>query len=141
MHHMDTVFVLLMIIGAIIALYAGYRIGAAVKEEEWMEKLPKLRQDSVKKSREVLTGQFSEQLAPYMPDFPYSPTECRFIGKPVDFIVFKGMDLKEPEEIVFVEVKSGESQLSASERKLKDIIKEKKVSWFEYRSSQGKRPQ
>jgi len=34
------------------------------------------------KSRAVLGGQFSEQLAPFLPDFKYLPTECRFVGKP-----------------------------------------------------------
>lgn len=85
------------------------------------------------KSRAVLGGQFSEQLAPYLPDFEYLPTECRFVGKPIDFIVFKGMDRKDIDEVVFVEVKSGKSKLSPSEKKLKKAIDEKKVKWVEYR--------
>ena len=125
--------VVLLIIGGVILLWIGYRLGSLVKDQEWIEKLPKIRQESVKKSREVLTGQFSEQLAPYMPDFPYSPTECKFIGKPIDFIVFKGLDSKEPREIVFVEVKSGESKVSTVERKLRDVVRKKKVKWEEYR--------
>ncbi len=125
--------VFLLIIGGVILLWIGYRLGSLVKDQEWIEKLPKIRQESVKKSREVLTGQFSEQLAPYMPDFPYSPTECKFIGKPIDFIVFKGLDSKEPREIVFVEVKSGESKVSTVERKLRDVVRKKKVKWEEYR--------
>ena len=80
----------------------------------------------------MLGGQFSEQLAPYLPDFPYSPTECRFIGKPIDFIVFKGMDEKEITEVKFIEVKSGKANLSTHERKLRDVIREKKVTWEEY---------
>ena len=78
-------------------------------------------------------GQFSEQLAPYLPDFPYSPTEARFIGKPIDFIIFEGMDNKEITAVKFVEVKSGKSSLSTHERKLKDVIINKNISWEEYR--------
>ena len=85
------------------------------------------------KSRAVLSGMFSEQLAPYLPDFNFKPTEVRFLGKPVDFIVFKGIDGKEINEIVFVEVKSGKSQLSKVEKSLKKTIENKKVSWEEYR--------
>ena len=85
------------------------------------------------RSRAVLGGQFSEQLAPYLPDFPYSPTECRFIGKPIDLVVFKGMDGKDISEVKFVEIKSGKSKLSKHESKLRDVIKGKKVSWEEYR--------
>ena len=85
------------------------------------------------RSRAVLGGQFSEQLAPYLPDFPYSPTECRFLGKPIDLVVFKGMDGKDISEVKFVEIKSGKSKLNQHEAKLRDVIKEKKVSWEEYR--------
>ena len=125
-------FFLYFLIGLFL-VYIGYKLGSLVKDQEWNEKLPKIRQDSVKKSREVLTGQFSEQLAPFMPNFPYSPTECKFLGKPIDFIVFKGLDKKEPSEIVFVEVKSGKSNLSTVERKIRDIVNKKKVKWVEYR--------
>jgi predicted Holliday junction resolvase-like endonuclease len=139
---MEFLIILAIFLGGIVLLWIGYKVGSIVKEHEWTEKIPKIRKDSVEKSRQVLTGQFSEQLAPYMPDFPYNPTECRFIGKPIDFIVFKGLDKNEPEEVVFVEIKTGESQLNSNERKLRDLIKEKKVSWFEYRlNRQGKKPQ
>ena len=130
---MEPVTIVLIIISAFLLLWLGYKIGSMVKDQEWEEKLPKLKQESVKKSREVLTGHFSEQLAPYMPDFPYSPTECKFVGKPIDLIVFKGMDKKEPEEVIFLEIKSGQSKLSTPERKLRDVIKDKKVRWEEYR--------
>ncbi len=130
---MEPITIVLLIIAGIILLWLGYKLGSIVKDQEWLTKLPKLRQDAVKKSREVLTGPLSEQLAPYLPDFPFSPTECKFIGKPIDLIVFKGLDKKEPSEVIFVEIKSGESKLSTVERKLRDIIKDKKVSWTEYR--------
>jgi predicted Holliday junction resolvase-like endonuclease len=51
----------------------------------------------------------------------------------VDFVVFKGMDEKEIFEIVFVEVKSGDSQLSQQEQRLRDAVLAKRVSWREYR--------
>ncbi|MBN1502920.1 hypothetical protein JW930_05225 [Candidatus Woesearchaeota archaeon] len=118
-------------------LYIGYRLGLRRAElllkQKWEDLIPKIREEAIKKSRSVLAGQFSEQLAPFLPNFPYSPTECRFIGKPIDFIVFKGMDNKEPSEIVFVEVKSGKSELSTPERRLRDVVREKKVKWVEYR--------
>ncbi|MBN2422893.1 hypothetical protein JXB41_06715 [Candidatus Woesearchaeota archaeon] len=134
---MDPATLLFLILAFVFFLYIGYRLGikkAKVEvSKQWEGLIPKIREDAVKKSRAVLTGKFSEQLAPYLPDFSYSPTEVRFIGKPIDFIVFKGMDEKEPEEIVFVEVKSRDSKLSTPERKLRDVIKQKKVRWEEYR--------
>lgn len=125
--------ILLIIVLAIIAILVGYLIGKLITEKKWNELIPKIREDAIKRSRAVLGGQFSEQLAPYLPDFPYSPTEARFLGKPIDFIIFRGMDEKEIKDVVFVEVKSGKATLSTHERKLRDVIKDKKVKWEEYR--------
>jgi len=49
----------------------------------------------------------------------------------VDFIVFKGLSDGKPEEIIFVEVKSGSSTtLSNRERKIKELIEAGKVRWM-----------
>ena len=130
-----TIIVLLLIffLGLAIAYYLGYKSGAFKRDKWWKDELPSHRKDAILKSRAVLGGQFSEQLAPYLPNFEFLPNECRFIGKPVDFVVFKGMDKKEINEMVFVEVKSGSSKLSPQEKNLKDTVERKKVRWVEYR--------
>ena len=76
---------------------------------------------------------FSEQLAPFLSNFNFKSTECKFLGNPVDFIVFKGLDNKKVDEIIFVEVKSGKAKLSNVEKSLKEAIENKKVRWEEYR--------
>lgn len=116
-----------------VILFLGYLAGKYVANRQWKEKVPSLREDAIKQSRAVLSGQFSEQLSPYLPDFPYKPTEARFIGKPVDFIVFRGMDEKKISEVVFVEVKSGQSKLSNVQKTLKSAVESKNVSWHEYK--------
>lgn len=118
----------------LIVLCVGYLLGKYVARKEHKEQIPEIRETAVKQSRAVLSGQFSEQIAPYLPDFPYKPTEARFIGKPIDFIVFKGMDEKKIKEVVFVEVKTGQSQLSSVEKSLKSAVENKKISWNEYRA-------
>ena len=121
-------------------LIIGFLIGKFLTDLKWRhEKIPEIREEAISKSRQILTGQFSEQLAPYFPDFPYSPTEVRFIGKPIDFIVFKGMDDKEINEVVFVEVKSGKSRINKHERNLKRAIENGKVKWEEYRVKEEKK--
>ena len=133
---MDLTIILLAVVflfGLIIAYLAGQKIGTFRRDKHWETEIPSHRKEAVLKSRAVLSGMFSEQLAPYLPDFNFKPTEVRFLGKPVDFIVFKGIDGKEINEIVFVEVKSGKSQLSKVEKSLKKTIENKKVSWEEYR--------
>jgi len=101
---------------------------------KWKAEVEKdIRGDAVSRSRVTLGGKLAEQLAPYFPDFPYDPTEARFIGSPVDFIVFEGIAQNEPKEVVFVEVKSGKSEMSGRQKKLKEVIEKKKVRWEEYR--------
>src|SRR3989338_5246538 len=126
-------FAILILIILLIGYFIGKKAGIGKANREWENNVPNIREDAIKKSRAVLGGQFSEQLAPYLPDFPYSPTEARFIGKPIDFIIFEGMDNKEITAVKFVEVKSGKSSLSTHERKLKDVIINKNISWEEYR--------
>lgn len=110
----------------------SFLVGLLIAVIYFKQKEKHIRQDAVTRSRAVLKGQFSEQLAPYLPDFPYSPTECKFLGKPIDFLVFKGMDEKDISEVVFLEVKTGKSQLNTQERKLKKAIEDKKISYEVY---------
>ncbi len=128
--------IILFLVGLILAYLVGHWIGSVKKHREWEKELPIHRKDAIMKSRAVLSGYFSEQLAPFLPDFPFKPNEVRFIGKPVDFIAFKGMDDKKIDEVAFIEVKSGKSKLNKTEKSLKEAIEKKKVSWKEYRVSE-----
>ncbi|HJZ18938.1 MAG TPA: Holliday junction resolvase-like protein, partial [Candidatus Nanoarchaeia archaeon] len=130
---MDLLTIIFLILCLIIGYFIGQKIGILKRDKHWESQLPGHRKDAIMKSRAVLSGFFSEQLSPYLPDFPFNPNEVRFIGKPVDFLVFKGMDEKKIDEVVFVEVKSGNSNLNKIQKSLKDAIENKKVRWEEYR--------
>ena len=82
---------------------------------------------SQKKSSEVRLGNIAEKLAPFLEDFPYNPEDAIFAGQPIDYIVF------DDAAVVFVEIKSGKSQLSTKQRKIRDLIKSKCVEWKEIR--------
>ncbi len=97
------------------------------------KEIKKHRKDAVFRSRAILGGYFSEQLAPFLPNFKHSPTECKFLGNPIDFLVFKGMDKKKIEEIIFLEIKSRKSKLNNVEKSLKEVIKKGKIKWEEYK--------
>ena len=127
------IFLLILLITTIIFYFIGKKIGEFKRDKYWEKELPIQRKQAIIQSRAVIGGQFSEQLAPYLPGFNYLPTECKFIGKPIDFLVFKGMDNKNIEEVIFVEIKSGKSKVSPQEKNLKKVIENKRVSWMEYR--------
>jgi predicted Holliday junction resolvase-like endonuclease len=82
---------------------------------------------SQKKSSEVRLGHIAETLAPFLDQFDFDPEHCTFLGKPIDYISF-GDD-----EITFIEVKSGNSQLNKKQRHIRDLVKDKLVSWKEVR--------
>ena len=82
---------------------------------------------SQKKSGEVRLGHIAETLAPFLDQFDFEPEQCCFLGQPIDYVSF-GDD-----EITFIEVKSGNSQLSQKQRHIRDLVKAKLVSWKEVR--------
>jgi predicted Holliday junction resolvase-like endonuclease len=92
-----------------------------------------IRQDSVQRSRATISGQVHEQLLPYLPDFPFDPKDVRFLGSPVDLVVFDGLNAGALQRIVLVEVKTGDSTLSGRERQVRDAVREGLVSWQELR--------
>lgn len=82
---------------------------------------------SQKKSSEVRLGQIAETLAPFLDQFDFEPENCNFLGKPIDYISFGN------EEITFIEIKSGNSQLNQKQRHIRDLVKNKLINWKEIR--------
>ena len=94
----------------------------------------KLRNDAIKRSKAVIGGQVVEQLAPYLPNFPCNPADAKFLGKPVDFVCFSGLsDSDTVDEVLFIEVKTGKSELSKREKEIKKAVQEGRVRYVEYR--------
>ncbi len=122
-----------VLLGVFFGVVLGRRLGRLESSRAFDRQIKEERADAVKRSRAVLTGQINEQLAPYLPEFPGNPGEARFIGKPIDFILFSGLARGEVEQVVFIEVKSLGSQLSTVERSLRDAIIAGRVAWREYR--------
>jgi len=117
-------------IGLLAFLAIGYVLGL-IQSAVWGEGR---RRRSLNLQRGVVKGMVSEQIAPYLSDFPsdLNASEAKFIGKPVDFIVFKGMDDNNISEVVFVEVKSGRQYSNSNESSLKNAIDQKRVRYVPY---------
>jgi len=96
-----------------------------------------IRLDAIQRSQAVTIGKVSEQLVPYLPDFPFNPKDARFLGSPVDLVVFDGLDDGEVRRVVFIEVKTGTSGLSGRERQVRDAIQARRVEWTELRVPQN----
>lgn len=104
------------------------------KFEQWkIDYEQSIRQDAIQKSQAVTLGKVMEHFIPYLPDFSYNPKDARFIGSPIDFVVFDGLTDGNVRKVVFVEVKTGASRLSPRERGIRDAIQAGRVEWIELR--------
>jgi predicted Holliday junction resolvase-like endonuclease len=92
-----------------------------------------IRQDAIARSRSVIVGKVTEHLIPHMPVFPYNPKDARFLGSPVDLIVFDGCDEGDVRRVIFLEVKTNAGALTTRERQIRDAIKAGRVEWQELR--------
>ena len=94
------------------------------------------RKDSNKKQRATIKGQITETIAPWSMTVVNSVSELNFLGNPIDFIGFKGLDGDGDIDIKFIEVKSGKSKLNTNQRRIRDAVKEKRIDWVEVRISE-----
>ena len=91
------------------------------------------RKDSNDRQRSTIKGQISETIAPWSMDAVNSVKELNFLGNPIDFVGFKGLDGDDEVEIKFIEVKSGKSKLNKNQRRVKAAVLAKKIQWVEVR--------
>ncbi len=106
------------------------------KFEQWKLDYEELiRKDAAQRSQSVIVGKVTEHFTPYLPGFAYNPKDARFIGTPIDFVVFDGLSDGEVKKVVFVEVKTGKSALSSRERRVRDAIEAGLTEWLEIRPS------
>ena len=82
---------------------------------------------SGKQSLSTRYGQIFEQLIPFSKDFPFDPKQFRFLGSPIDGVVF------ENDKIVFVEIKLNNSKKSLKQKNIKELIEQNKVYFSEVR--------
>ena len=127
--------ILAVIVSIMIIRYAYVRRFRAWQEEEalkWEGAIERERKAAISQSRAVLGGKFTEQMVPFFPDFKYDPTEVRFIGSPVDMVVFPGLAQGDPHEVVILEIKTGKSAgLTPAQKKIRQLIEDGMVRWDE----------
>jgi len=113
-----------------IIIYKNGKLIKELKKELDIEKEKNKKVVSQRKSSEVRLGKIGENMAPFFKDWPFDPNKFRFLGNPIDGIQFNN------DEILFIEIKTGKSRLSTSQKKIKQLIKEKKVAFATFRVSE-----
>jgi predicted Holliday junction resolvase-like endonuclease len=97
--------------------------------------LDEARADAAKRSRSVRGGKVYEHIAPILPEFAdrFDPADARFLGDPIDYVIFDGLGEGRLRRVVLVEVKTGGSRLNANERQVRATIERGEVEYELFR--------
>jgi len=121
---MPETLIIILAIASIIVAFIAYKLGAYKKESEWQKNLSVIRREIAEKQRAGIKGKVTESFAPFLAGFPYKASECKFLGDPIDYLVFEGLDERDVKAIRFLEVKEGTSKLSKHQKQIKEILDE-----------------
>ncbi|MHA1963608.1 MAG: Holliday junction resolvase-like protein [Candidatus Thorarchaeota archaeon] len=122
----------------IMKMQLRHRIAMVEKEfgQTWAEQESSIRKDAADRSRYVLKGKIAEHMVPMYKDvFKYDPSDARFIGAPIDYLIFDGYtavkddNSEEPITVVLADIKTGKATLNRTERKIKEAVENGRVRW------------
>jgi predicted Holliday junction resolvase-like endonuclease len=130
--------VLAALVYLIMKIQLRHRIAMVEKEfaQTWAEQESSVRKDAADRSRYVLKGKIAEHMIPMYRDvFNHDPSDARFIGAPIDYLIFDGYtavkdgDSDEPITVVLADIKTGNAKLNRTERKIKEAVEQGRVRW------------
>ena len=105
------------------------------EEELWkrnlkLEKNKKLTTEkAIITTRSVNIGKNLEKILPIMEDFKWQLPDCRFLGDPIDLLIFNGLSVNNIESISFIEVKSGKARLNKHQKLVKEAVEDNRVKY------------
>lgn len=117
----------------------------AIEVKKNLEEALQKRQEELKKSmkrattgaqitsKSVNVGKLLEKVFPTMSDFKWELSDCRFLGEPIDLIIFHGLTAGKVESIRFLEVKSGKAKLNEHQKSIKEAIENNKIKYEEFK--------
>ena len=115
-------------------IQAEYQQYIAEREVEHQQALLDAQERSVNTSRAVLKGKMAEQFAPILPEFRYLPSDAKFLGDPVDYVVFDGYtDFRDGDgtaediEVILLDIKSGGARLSKGQQAIAQAVQAGRV--------------
>tara|TARA_B100001971_G_scaffold204516_1_gene220759 strand:+ start:289 stop:792 length:504 start_codon:yes stop_codon:yes gene_type:complete len=102
---------------------------ASLKERKL--KIPK---ESEVKTKAVNLGFLLERLAPTLDGFTFNKNDCRSMFDPIDYVIFEGLNKKKKvDKIMFVDIKTGGARLTQKQKKIKQVVEDKKVEFKTYK--------
>ena len=125
--------IVLMLLGGLLGgLLAGAIVWVKMKLGMHLA-IAEARRKGVEQSRSTLKGKMAEQMAPMLEGFNYLPSDARFLGDPIDYVVFNGYtavkDDGAPEEVevVILDIKHGGAKLTPAQRAIARAVQAGRV--------------
>ncbi|ENU79427.1 Holliday junction resolvase-like protein [Acinetobacter sp. ANC 4636] len=115
-------------------IQAEYEVQISELKRKHQKELRLAQSRSVNSSRAILKGRMAEQFAPIFPEFEYLPSDAKFLGDPVDYVVFNGYNAfrdgdgrADEIEVVLIDIKSGNARLTKGQQAIADAIKKGRI--------------
>lgn len=99
------------------------------KHEDLTKRQERADAGAEKKAIEVGIGKIIEKVLPSYKNFNMVATDCRFLGEPIDMVVFDGVSDNKINKITFLDVKTGNAALNKHQRLVRDAIEDQKVKF------------
>jgi predicted Holliday junction resolvase-like endonuclease len=77
----------------------------------------------------VNIGKNLERALPTIRGFRWVVPDSKFLGDPIDLLIFNGLSNGKVDSLSFVEVKSGKARLNNHQKSIRDAIGDHKVSY------------
>ncbi|MCG2573926.1 endonuclease [Acinetobacter sp. ME22] len=115
-------------------IQAEYEAQISELKRQHQKELRQVQSRSVNSSRAILKGKMAEQFAPIFPEFEYLPSDAKFLGDPVDYIVFNGYNAfrdgagrADHIEVVLIDIKSGNARLTKGQQAIAEAVKKGRI--------------
>lgn len=93
------------------------------------ESYEKAKTRSEKGAVSVGIGKIIEKILPAHKNFTITSSDCRFLGEPIDMIVFDGVSENKIKHMTFLDVKTGNASLNSHQRLVRDAVEDHNVEW------------
>lgn len=92
----------------------------------------RMRAEEIKQSQAKITGK-SRETVPFLEIFKYNPSDTRFIGSPIYYLIFDGLtdsDKKQAVTVILADIKTKpKERLTPNQRRIRKAIEEGRVKW------------
>jgi predicted Holliday junction resolvase-like endonuclease len=113
-----------------LAAIRAAREGIRERREALSRARERMSKRAEKTSEAVNLGKIVEKIVPSFSTFEHSAGDCRALFEPIDYLIFQGLSSPSlVDSLLFVDVKSGKSRLSAGQRMIRKAVEDGNVEF------------